>query len=114
MPSATHLISEIECQPLLSEGLLGVELTSSTVDSDILFDFVRGSVIPLMNPFDGSRPKSIVVSGIADLFGILVMYLPPYSPDYNPIKESFSYVKYYLKRHDTLLQQLNDINYSSI
>ena len=105
---------------LSTEGLLAVELTSGTVDSEVFFDFVRGSVIPLMNPFDGSSPKSILVldncsvhhvPGIAELFrlaGILVLYLPPYSPDYNPIEETFSYVKYYLKRHDTLLQQLND------
>ena len=29
--------------------------------------------------------------------GILLLYLPPYSPDLNPAKELFSYVKYYLK-----------------
>lgn len=73
-----------------------------------------------MNPYDGSSSKSIAVldncsnhhvPGIVDLFrlaGILVLFLPPYSPDYNPIEESFSYVKYYLKRHDYLLQLLDD------
>ena len=34
--------------------------------------------------------------------GILVLYSPPYSPDYNPIEELFSYAKYYLKEHDVL------------
>lgn len=49
-------------------------------------------------PFDGSNPHSIVVldnasvrhvDGIADIIqgcGALVMYLPPYSPDFNPIE----------------------------
>lgn len=27
------------------------------------------------------------------------MYLPPYSPDLNPIEESFSFVKAYIQRH---------------
>jgi DDE superfamily endonuclease len=27
------------------------------------------------------------------------MYLPPYSPDLNPIEEAFSFVKSYLRRH---------------
>ncbi len=30
--------------------------------------------------------------------------LPPYSPDYDPIEEAFSYVKTYLREHDQLLQ----------
>ena len=32
------------------------------------------------------------------------MFLPPYSPDYNPAEELFSYIKYYLKDHDDLIQ----------
>jgi transposase len=41
--------------------------------------------------------------------GILLLYLPPYSPDYNPIEELFSYAKYYLKEHDEVAQPLGDI-----
>ena len=40
--------------------------------------------------------------------GILVMFLPPCSPDLNPAEELFSSVKYYLKQHDELLQTVND------
>ena len=32
------------------------------------------------------------------------MFLPPYSPDYNPAEELFSYINYYLKDHDDLFQ----------
>lgn len=35
--------------------------------------------------------------------GILVRYLPPYSPDFNPCKESFSFVKAFLKDHEELM-----------
>ena len=31
--------------------------------------------------------------------GVIVRYLPPYSPDLNPIEEAFSYVKAYLRRN---------------
>lgn len=31
--------------------------------------------------------------------GIKLIYLPPYSPDYNPIEESFSFIKAYIRRH---------------
>lgn len=39
--------------------------------------------------------------------GILVIFLPPYSPDYNPVEELFSYLKYYLKEHDEVIQVTN-------
>ena len=48
---------------------------------------------------------------MAELFqeaGILVKYLPPYSPDLMPIEEAFSYIKYYLKDHDELLKLYKD------
>ena len=51
------------------------------------------------------------VQEVINLFrtiGILVMLLPPYSPDYNPVEEAFSYEKYNLKRHESLLQTMPD------
>lgn len=104
-----------------TEGLVAMDLKSSgTVASDFFYDFIRGSLIPQMNPFDGSSPKSIVimdncsihhVSEVKQLFdavGIPVFFLPPYSPDYNPIEQTFSYVKYYLKQHDALIQTIGN------
>ena len=79
------------------------------------FDFVRGSLIPEMRPFDGCNPMSIALMDncsihhtqeVADLFleaGILLIFLPPYSPDLNPIELAFGYVKGYLKEHQDLL-----------
>ena len=50
------------------------------------------------------NPRSIVVldnaGGVVDLIestGALVQFLPPYSPDLNPIEEAFSKVKSALK-----------------
>lgn len=31
--------------------------------------------------------------------GIRLVYLPPYSPDLNPIEECFSYIKQFIRRH---------------
>ena len=92
-----------------SQGLIALELTDGMVDGDFFFDFVRGSLIPEMRPFDGSSPMSIALMDncsihhtqeLADLFlraGILLIFLPPYSPDLNPIELAFGYVKGYLK-----------------
>ena len=64
-----------------------------------------------MHPFPGEMSILIVdncsihhVQEVKDLLeaaGILI-FLPPYSPDYNPAEEMFSYIKYYLKDHDDL------------
>lgn len=103
-----------------SAGLIAVELTTNSVNGDKFFDFVRGSLIPEMQPFDGHSPCSIVVldncsihhiDPVTELFrnaGILTLYLPPYSPDYMPIEEAFSYIKYYLKDHDQVWQTMSN------
>ena len=69
-----------------------------------------------MQSFDGSSEKKSVikmdncsihhvrvVKDLLDSAGIITLYLPSYSPDYNPIELAFSSVKYYLKEHDELL-----------
>ena len=76
-----------------------------------------------MMPFDGVNPRSILVmdnctihhvnevEAILRQAGIVVLFLPPYSPDYNPAEEAFSYVKGYLKKHDQLLQAGTPLQY---
>ena len=73
-----------------------------------------------MEPFDGNAKKSIVIMDNCSIHhvdkvkkllndaGILLIFLPPYSPDHNPIEEAFSGVKYYLKDYDELLQSIID------
>ncbi len=36
--------------------------------------------------------------------GILLLFLPPYSPDFNPIESVFGFVKSYLKKHEEVMQ----------
>ena len=60
-------------------------------------------------PFNGINPHSVVVldncaihhvaevKSMLEEIGVLVHYLPPYSPDLNPIEEAFSKVKSVLK-----------------
>lgn len=104
---------------IAADGVVGYELHTTTVNSDIFIDFVRGTLIPELTPFDGESPPSIVVmdnlsvhhvEAVQELFrqaGILVYFLAPYSPDLNPIEETFSYVEHYLRQNEEVLEALN-------
>ena len=106
---------------LSCQGIMDVSITSQSVDGDKFCDFIRGSLIPNMMPFDGTNPASIVVmdncaihhvdevNQLLEEAGILLIYLPPYSPDFNPIEEAFSKVKSYLKEHDDIIGAIPQI-----
>ena len=36
--------------------------------------------------------------------GVILEFLPPYSPDLNPIEEAFSAIKHYLRRHRDIVE----------
>lgn len=84
---------------LATDGVVALELTKGTVDGTKFVDFVQGKLIPEMLPFDGENPRSILVldnckihhvAEVEVVFqqaGILVIFLPPYSPDFNPAEE---------------------------
>ena len=103
-----------------SNGVIAKHLTERNVDTNIFYDFVRGELIPNLQPFDGNNPTSIVVmdnlsvhhsQSIVSLLQdscILVQFLPPYSPDLNPIEEAFGYIKQYLKLHEDIMEIMND------
>lgn len=75
-----------------------------------------------MNPFPG--PNSVIVLDNAKIhhneslieylqaFGIRVEFLPPYSPDLNPIESSFSVIKSFLKRNRDYIESFNDPIYA--
>ena len=95
------------------DGVIALELVFWDINGDIFFDFVSSSLIPMMMPFN-SRSVLIMdncsvhhvneVKSLLQQACIITLHLPPYSPDFNPAEEAFSYVKGYLRKHDDLLQ----------
>lgn len=41
--------------------------------------------------------------------GARLIYLPPYSPNFNPIEETFSFIKGWLRRHETEYTNANQL-----
>ena len=81
------------------------------VNGDTFCDFIDKCLLPILQPFNGSNPRSIVIIDNASIHhidevmqlisgaGALLWFLPPYSPDLNPIEEVFSEVKSYIENN---------------
>ena len=110
-----------------SNGLLDVKTVKGTTDGDAFYDFVQTHLIPHIMPYNGTNPHSVVVLDncavhhirevrkLLDV-GAIVHFLPPYSPDMNPIEELFSKVKYKLRRFadDFDLERLLLLSFSAV
>ena len=99
-----EMISAIAC--MSSYGLLDVQMFRGTSNGDIFNDFIQAQLIPHIMPYNGVNSHSVVIldncsihhvpeviKSIEDV-GALLIFLPPYSADLNPIEEMFSKVKY--------------------
>lgn len=91
-------------------------IVEGSVNSDTFLQFIQRCLLPILLPFEDDNPRSVVimdnasihhvdaVSSIISAAGSLVRYLPPYSPDLNPIEEAFSKVKAYLRNNESSYQ----------
>lgn len=101
------------------DGIIDVSITTQSVDGSVFYDFVERILLPNLLPFNGDNERSVVILDNATIHhvpevdlieetGAIVIYLPPYSPDMNPIEECFSKVKSILRENDALIQIAND------
>ena len=114
-------------------GIIALKIVQGSVDGDAFYDFVC-TLLPHLLPYDSHNQHSVIildncsihhsviildncsihhVDEVDQVFkdtSALVHYLPPYSPDYNPIELAFSKVKYTLKAMETEMQELDDRN----
>ena len=101
--------------PVLSlEGIHDVYITEHTMNGSLFEDFLRKYILPIVQPFNGVNPKSVIVmdnasihhveevTGLIEAHGARLCYLPPYSPDLMPCEGIFSQVKSIIKENHTL------------
>ena len=94
------------------QGILDFHTTTSTVCGSDFLQYIQDALLPYLQPFNGVNPHSVVVLDNASIHhvqhvatairstGALLYFLPPYSPDYNPIELAFSKVKSVLKENE--------------
>jgi transposase len=82
-------------------GYIKALVFNGTCDRDIFKGFIINQVLPLYNPYP--NPQSVIILDNASVYyknrqnikaayrrhSILLRFLPPYSSNFNPIKESF-------------------------
>jgi DDE superfamily endonuclease len=125
--------------PALSiNGIFAVDIMEGSCTSKLFYDFIVEKVVstlqlelailaksvdtlqaPHMSPYPG--PRSVIVMDNARIhhnqqlidliegFGGRVEFLPPYSPDFNPIEEAFSCVKAWLRRNEDYVDSCWDV-----
>ena len=93
-----------------TKGLLDIKICRGGVDSDTFCEFVSQNLLLHLYPFCNNNPQSVVVLDNCRIHhtndsiralqevGSMVHFLPPYSPDYNPIENIFSKVKTVIKQ----------------
>ena len=91
-----------------TEGMEDVYIVEGNVTGDVFVKFVRNCLLPILEPFNGTNSHSVVVMDnasvhhyeeVADITGVgaIVCFLPPYSPELNPIKNVFSISRNFTK-----------------
>ena len=104
--------------PVMSlDGIHDLYLAEGNVNGEKFEAFVKSCLLPVLQPFNWTNAHSVVIMDnasihhveaisniIEDQAGARLLFLPPYSPDLNPIEEVFSKVKGIMKKNDALFQ----------
>ena len=76
---------------------------SGTLNGNLFMQYIWEWVVPTLKPFDIlimdrlSSHMMPIISDMVESVGANVIYLPPYSPDFNPIETIFAQIKDDLK-----------------
>ena len=95
---------------LTVKGYIDWTIVQGFITKSLYLDFVRDRVLPHCNPYGSGKERSVLVMDNASIHktpemrelceraGVRVEYLPPYSPDFNPIETSFAILKAWIRR----------------
>lgn len=102
------------------DGFVSTKCSTESVNEEIFCNFIELYLLPHLLPYNGINPRSVILLDNATIHhteraikliqsvGAIVHFLPPYSPDLNPIEELFSKVKACLKENDAAIQRIEE------
>jgi transposase len=106
--------------PMLYKGSADGELVKAYLAEFLIPTLKKGSIIVMDNL---SSHKVNGIKEIAEKNGIKILYLPPYSPDLNPIELMWSKIKTYLRKlkartienlNKSIVEALNSVSKNDI
>lgn len=89
---------------LRCDGLIAPFVLDGPMDGAAFMTYVEKVLIPELRPGDTVIMDNLPahkISGVREAIeaaGVRLLYLPPYSPDFNPIEMAFSKLKAYLRK----------------
>jgi transposase len=85
-------------------GMVAPMVLDGPINRDAFHAYVDQVLVPELNPGDVvimdnlSSHKAPAVREMIEAAGASLLYLPPYSPDFNPIEQAFSKLKAHLRK----------------
>src|SRR5260370_27625714 len=99
---------------LALDGWRGFVTIDSATDGDVFLAYVQQELVPRLRPGDivvmenlNSKKGADVIAAMGRA-GADVLFLPPYSPDFNPIEKAWAKLKDILRRLPTLTRDVFD------
>lgn len=88
-----------------STGWVVLSTMFDTANSDRFVDWLESKLLPklkrgdvlVMDNLKAHHDRRVI--GVCSAYGVRVIYLPPYSPDLNPIESGWALQKQYVRRH---------------
>jgi transposase len=100
------------------DGYLSHRIFQGAITAEIMEEFLEKEVLPLLQSGhhvllmdNASIHRSPRIVQLCKDFGINLEYLPPYSPDYNPIEKSFKVLKSWMKKRSDQQDEWQQFNY---
>lgn len=88
---------------LRSSGMTAPTVVDGALDGPLFLAYVRQQLAPTLRPGDIVVMDNLSVHKVAGVraaiekVGARLVYLPPYSPDYNPIEQAFAKLKWLVR-----------------
>lgn len=81
--------------PLVFDGPINAQVFEAYVEQFLVPTLSPGDIVVMDNLSSHKRPK---VRQLIEAAGATLLYLPPYSPDFNPIENAFAKLKALLRK----------------
>lgn len=105
LPQAKKMIA-----PFVFEGYTDAKLFNGWLEKCLLPELQKGQVVVMDN---ATFHKSKKTKELIESAGCRLLYLPPYSPDFNPIEQQWAILKAKFRKHKHLFETFYEaVNYA--